>query len=312
MLVLAVIALMVIPGCTGGGGKVPINVDYRTGTKGVEMTFLKNAPPDQVLDGIPVNLGIQLENKGAADVEDGILVLTTEQDYLVVDQWMKTYGYMEIDENRIQFSLTGITEVNPKGERTIATARGNTLDLEPQTETHTTTIIASCCYPYKTLLSDSICVDTDLYDQKSVSKVCKVTSKSYSSQGAPIAVTRIDTLMLQSDVEEYVLPQFSIRIDNVGKGTPYDSERTGDACSSYALLPEEVNVVKVKAALDGKALSCIPEKLKLRGEGDTVRCTLAKGMEKQAGNYVGAIVVELDYGYMSTISKKVEIRRQIE
>lgn len=308
---IVLLLILAIAGCNSGSGQVDLNLNYRKGTKGADAEFLNNAPPEKMLDQTPFSLAIQLENKGASDIDDGIIVVSTEADYIFINQWMRAYGYVPIDDNRVQFDLQGRTETNPKGDRIIITARAETGELEKQTETHTTTILASVCYPYKSILSDTVCIDTDIYELRSIAKVCSVKSKTYSSQGGPIAVTRIDPLMLQAEAEERIIPQFRIRVNNVGKGSVFSSEKVIDACSSFPLREEDINVVKVSAALDGKTLKCEPEKLKLRGQEDTVRCSLTSELGKEYGNYLAPLVVELEYGYMETISKEIEIRSTI-
>ncbi len=308
---IVMLLIVVLSGCSGGSGQVNLDLNYRKGSEGVDAEFLNNAPPEKILDQTPFSLAIQLENKGASDVDDGIIVVSTESDYILLEQWIRSYGYIPIDDNRIQFDLQGRTETNPKGDRIIITARAETGKLETQTETHTTTILASVCYPYKSILSDTVCIDTDIYELRSIAKVCAVKGKAYSSQGGPVAVTRIDSLMLQAEAEERIVPQFRIRINNIGKGSIFAPEKVIDACSSFPLREDEVNVVKVSAALDGKALKCEPEKIKLRGREDTVKCSLKSELGKEAGNYLAPLVVELEYGYMTTLSKEIEIRSTI-
>ena len=72
LLVLMIFLLFItISGCdTGSTSAEYVDRDYHKGTNGLEMKFLKNAPPSKIYEGDKLDIIVELENKGAWPTSD--------------------------------------------------------------------------------------------------------------------------------------------------------------------------------------------------------------------------------------------------
>src|SRR4030042_1767216 len=95
-------------------------------------------------------------------------------------------------------------------------------------ESHNALISATYCYDYATTAKMDVCIDPDIYG-KQPQKVCTVAGKSLSSQGAPIAVNKVDVEMLPFS-KDSIKPQFTIHVQNVGDGTVIASGKALSFC----------------------------------------------------------------------------------
>ncbi|GAG33164.1 unnamed protein product, partial [marine sediment metagenome] len=95
-IVIIILIVLIIIGCKGKKSSKPVTrEDLYTGTDGLVFNFLKNAPPDQVYASTETersqfNVVIDLENKGAFNIEEGYLTLILEDDYMSIDDWDTT------------------------------------------------------------------------------------------------------------------------------------------------------------------------------------------------------------------------------
>ena len=78
--ILLLISLFLIAAC--GKNSINPNVrsggDYRTGSQGLEMNFVKNAPPYKIYTGDQLDIIVELQNRGAwppDDIFNGFLVI---------------------------------------------------------------------------------------------------------------------------------------------------------------------------------------------------------------------------------------------
>src|SRR3989338_2258133 len=87
--IMILIVVLFILGCTGQNkDSGPItDVDIYKGTEGLVMKFLENAPPDEIFEESLFGAGIELENRGAFNIENGYLSLGLEKDYMEIEEW---------------------------------------------------------------------------------------------------------------------------------------------------------------------------------------------------------------------------------
>ena len=291
---------------TGG----PQFTNIYTGSEGLKIEFAKEFPPDKIFEGSNMLLALNLENAGAARIENGKLALSLEQDYMRLVSWNRdTQKIKSTTNNGATFSLDGKTTTNPNPQIEILTADLKTHILERQTETHTSNIVLTACYPYKTHFEENVCIDTDIFGLSPDEKNCEVKTKSHSSQGAPVAVVKRETKMIPSPDRKFAKPIFTINMKNVGRGEIIDTDAVQRLCSSAPVNKEDFNQISVTATLGGRTLSCKPKDFQLFKDKDFVICTLPQGLDVKLGSYVTPLVVDLEYGYTESISKKIEIRR---
>ena len=267
-LILIVCTLLLIAGCTGSPrDKAPItDVDIRKGLQGLTMEFTKNAPPERVFEDDIFPIAVRLRNQGASDINaievghkdgDGAAKADNVNGVLVFGL-EKTYVGLVGEEGKegIIFNINGKSISNPNGDEEIITLNAQTKKIGAQSETQSSTILATACYPYKTILGASVCIDTDIYGERRGQKACSIADLKFTEgQGAPAAITKIETRMLPQD-NNLVQPHFLILIENKGNGEVVSLSEVENACTGKALDYRAFNTVIIKASLSNKPLDC--------------------------------------------------------
>ena len=311
------LVLVVASGCEGGKifgkkqDKRPItDADIRKGTDGLDMEFLKNAPPERVFEESPFPISLRLKNEGASNIEEGILIFASEKAYVNVSLESK---------ERQEFIIKGKSIYSPVGDEEFVTLTAGAKRISAQSETHPSTIFATACYPYNTILGTSVCIDTDIIGEVRGKKVCDIKDLTFSEgQGAPVAVTKIETRMLPDVDVNKVKPHFIIFIENKGNGEVVNSSKLGEACSSSGLNYTDFNTLTISASLPQGDLKCSenvdpgPAAVRLREKEDIVRCTSDDGIDIGRDAYTAPLKIELNYGYTFTISKDIIIEKVLK
>ncbi|MBW2999796.1 hypothetical protein KY339_03915 [Candidatus Woesearchaeota archaeon] len=328
---------VLLSGCTGFRRRPQVaepieELELRTGSQGLVFDFLPNAPPDEMFTPekeqppVPLVMVVELANKGASNIVNGFFTLAVERDYVTVLDWRADSEFFipSPDMETASFVLGGKSRLNPEGERDFMTMNAEVNALGPQIETFTTTILLTSCYGYQTLAVTNICVDTDVFGKKIVEKVCTVHDRSLTDQGAPIAVTLVEEKILPQGTE-YIKPQFTIRIRNVGDGNVINKDRVRTGCSSAALTAEDFNVVTLEEVRfsdfrfindnipENDQIECTPLPLRLKEGEDFVRCTLKENLlSAEQPAFESLLTIKLGYGYMSSKSRSVVLKKIIE
>jgi hypothetical protein len=287
---------MLLFGCSlGGETQNPISdTNYRTGNSGLELQLLDGAPPDNVYEATTFQVGLEVRDSGASDIANGRLVLNYEPDYMY-----------PLSQQTMQLGLKGKSIANPDGEADVRFFNIKTKNLEALSETHKSLVSVSACYAYQTVASEGICVDSDIYNRIQ-DKACKAETLQLDSQGAPLAVTKIEPKFFIDDNGK-LNPSFLIFIENKGNGNVINKNKISDFCSNLKVDKDDWNKIEVSANLGGMPLRCEPLPFKLKGQNDFVRCGLDNGLDKPEAAYTSVIDVTLDYGYTFTVSKEVTI-----
>jgi len=328
LIFLCILSLILI-GCTGGGNtrNNPITqTDLRVGFEGIVLQFTKNAPPDRIFQETKFPIGIVIKNKGASDVTsvkkegsdetplgEGFFVLGFEKAYVDIDKDEKR-------ENPRNFKIKGKSIFNINGDEEFIELKGKTKKVGSQSETHPSTIQATACYPYQTILGTSACIDTDVYGENLRKKSCNVKDLIFQSgQGAPVTITKIETIIPPHADINTIEPHFVIHIENKGNGEVVSKEKIKDVCSNTALNYKDFNKLNIRASLSNIELNCDVKGGKagetevwLREKKDIVRCTLKEGIQIKQDAYMAPLKIELDYGYTYTLSKNIIIERILE
>lgn len=322
-------------------------IDVYVGTEGLTAEFTKNAPPLKVFEESSFPILLRIINNGAysipaIDKTPGVLSIGRERDYIpsiTVEQNDRLK--LGQGDNEIYFSVDGKTKINPKGDEIIVSINAKTGKLDPQSEIKASTITATLCYPYKTILSATACIDTDHAGIIPGKKACTIKELAFNNgQGAPIAVAKIEQQMIL--IGDKIKPQFLIFVENKGRGNPvgignYHSICTksdfNEANTNTEKLKNIWNVAYIKAFTAGEGyksqLVCCPnlegkcdenentpEKMtgfvRFRDKKDFVRCIFKEGIEKNFGAYTSPLRIEIDYGYVHTITANFEIQKPLK
>ncbi len=300
LIFLQALILIFLVGCIPFERKEYIDIpNVHVGSQGLELAFFQANPFDEVYENSYFVITIDLANKGAYDIENGVYSIALPEQYAGVSE-----------EKVGRFSIRGKSIFNPQGEIDRLNFRALTKSLDPQLERLETTITFNACYRYKTDASIITCVDTDIEGLKR-NKVCITKQEAFPrGQGAPVAIRKIEPRMLPHEDPNRVSPQFAIYIRNLGKGQVVNENKLSQACTGRGLLREDFDVVNIRAYLSDTQLSCRTTEVKL-GDSDTrIVCTDDYGIDKIQGTYTAPLRVEIGYGYTQSISKEVVILKQ--
>ena len=331
---LFLVILILISGCKGKKDVKKSLEEIRTGTEGIVMSFLPNAPPptihvEQGADERSNTFEVVLEvrNKGAfPQPEDrgitappGRIYLSGYDPNIISLKDPKT----STDLNSQELSgkpLEGKSPINPNGGLDLLTFRGQVNVDNLNVEKYEPTLQATACYQYWTTAGPSVCIDPEPYSVAGQKKVCEVNDITMQSQGGPIAVTAIDEEAFASKT------QFKITIKNVGGGDVIRYEALNKCGSSGdKILREDIDKVYLKEVKIGnKILNCGPfvntgdssvrreagDIRLINGEGFII-CELSSGDYGSKTAYITPMTITLLYGYRSSIEKKIQIKREV-
>ncbi|MCP3681169.1 MAG: hypothetical protein GY861_00625 [bacterium] len=290
-----IVALLFLYGC-GGGGSDDIDLSYNSihkGSEGVALDFIDGAPLKEIQvsgDGTRFKVGVEMENKGAYDVDEGYLTISVGS--FMDDNYEKPY----------RFSLEGKTILNPKGDKTMKLFDAGVRGMqEKQIGEYNSNVLSHLCYGYKTEAKAEVCIDTKMPGAERVGGHCKQKTLTMSNQGAPVAVKRIESANIYEGDNSItaIRPQYKIYIDNVGNGVPIRKDYVRSVCGpAFGIDDQDVwNVVEVSAELPGNELVCVPEKYKIGSGLDYVVCSTTKEIPVATASYTSPLMVYLDYGY---------------
>ena len=299
-IILITLLILTLYGC-GRSDYQPL-YNPHTGSQGLEIRFIENAPPNQVyeLDTFPV--GIILKNKGASNIERGIININYQKDYFTEQ--------ISADKTIL---LRGRTTFDPNGEEKTRLFYFETKKMDSMSQIRDSLIAVNACYEYSTQLKTEACIDPDIYDiMRDRTKPCRVEPKSFSGQGAPVGIVHINpTISFDPLNEDLIIPQFELTIQNLDRGNVIERNSLNRFCSDQGITRDEFNKVEVYARMGTDLLECNPAIVELdnRGQGKT-RCRLNQGIYGATTAYNSLLEIHLLYGYTATISKEFKIHRR--
>ncbi len=110
---------------------------------------------------------------------------------------------------------------------------------------------------------------------------------------------------------------FTIHVANKGNGEVLKPGKVKEACtsgSSAGIEVQDYNTFDYEVRLggeNGEPLQCSPERFRLKSDADFIRCSLPVGKQIPIDqySYTTPLYIKLDYGYVFSISKSVDIKR---
>ena len=336
---LVFIILLVLAGCSSGEPSFnPVN--YRVGAEGIVMQFSNNAPPATLRTGEEFTISLNVENRGAT-TSGAVINLFFDRFYISrSDDYFQGGSsiYTSINE------LTGRSEFFPQGERTLKNiGRFRVSNNIGERAEPTTTIRANICYPYETFFSTTTCIKTDYYSEER--DTCQVRTTTHRSQGAPIAVTRVQPEMIPRGLGTYagtqtfynsglfyifneiinlpteeqlqlLVPQFEIEIRNLGSGDVFlglGNTNNLHSCEPSLFDQRQQGLVAIEAFLGEAKLDCGSNTLRFEGSVASTTCTLGVGTSlenfRPGPSYDELITIHLKYLYVDSIQRDIRIRR---
>lgn len=354
ILLILIIMMMLLQGCTTNNR--PVTFNKYQGNSGIDLKFIANGPPSTVYEGTEIKILLEIWNRGAYD----ILQNETNKDkseHARINVRFDPIYFTETPQNndfKSMFpggtSLLGKSEMWPQGERIIIPFTTLIVNKIPGTrETPTTNIEATVCYPYRTYISQTICIDKDIYGVEERPICRSIPRYTYSNQGAPIAISKIEVDLIPTGYSEsqvqtrevifdeqgfmedlgevtrkerimFIEPVFRIYARNVGKGDAFilKEEANKDLACNFTKSFEvrEHNKVKlVNATLDGHKLDCGENaSINLANPNHFITCRLKPDTGDELQTYARQneeqqFIAELEYYYTESITKQITIQR---
>jgi hypothetical protein len=299
-IILGFILLIGLFGCGQGPSEQYVKDDYHTGTQGIEINFLNNAPPSRIYEGDNLDISIEVKNKGAYPEGrsfQGKIELSGFDPNSIRGSWD--------GGNSIPIDLEGKSQYNPEGGYEVMTYRDrNGVHVPFDADYYEPRIIVHSCYKYSTVADPVVCIDPDPYSVIEEDKVCNIHDVSLGGgQGAPIAVTRVEEEVGSDQI------YFRIYVSNSGSGSVMLPRAYNDCPFDVEL--EDINkiVAKVKLPYDSSP-DCSPkgtssDPIRLTNGAGYIFCKFNKPASDSA--YTTTLNVELDYTYSDSISKQIKI-----
>ena len=319
IILIIIIASILISGCSGGARSPQIPPIY-SGSEGVVVEFMKNVPPQKLYENQVFELIVNVHNKGAYSINGSTI---NEKGVVHVDYDPLYFSQVILKES--SFVLRSKSLDFPKGESVMLDLGQMKVNeilgtrVSPKTK-----IYVSVCYPYQTYLSKEVCIDQDYMKVQKTPVCTNPGTYTFSSQGAPVAITKIeaDMLPLGNGVTQ---PVFRITLRNIGKGiviTRQDGIIIDNLCSPARTdsNPKNFNILKVSAWLgsEDNQLKCEPENAILWDNEVEVTCTsnpiqavTVQDPERPISdnNHISILTVKADYVYKENINREIEINR---
>ncbi len=323
---LFLILLILISSCNRQKATAKALEEIRTGTEGIVVNFLPNAPPEKihVEQGTDNSFDVvmELRNKGAFPQPDEVSEVQNNFGKVYLsgyDTKIITFESKDSKSNELSTStLDGKSTINPNGGQDIMSLTGKIDANSLNVEKYETTLLATACYLYGTTIGPTVCIDPNPYSTINEKKVCNVQGVTLSNQGAPIAITKIDEEAFATKT------QFKITIKNVGNGNvigifAFDK---CDPSSNNKIEREDIDKVFVDEVSIGKnTLECSPftyEGTKgttgyirlINNEGYLI-CELPKSEYGQTNTaYTTPLKIKLSYAYRNTAERKLQIIKE--
>ncbi len=325
------VLVFLVVGCQPGPDSNPVEA-YR-GTDGVDISFAEESPPNTVYDDQTFFVALDLHNQGATSVNQSFGPIVTQ-----LNTQNLFYLQQESDrdeEMRQELTLEGRSDIRPRGEE--ASVSFGTFNVSPRERVgelqETSELLqARVCYPYRTVESDTLCIENPLQGRETTDPLCRARTQRYPGNGAPVAITKIENLLIPvGQVEEVIQrerlafedgritgtetvedsvsevlqkPVIKLTIRNRGEGRPVTGD---DVCEPGSRVVE--NTVRVGAELGTDDLTCTPEVVRLDNGRGTTRCVSAEGMTTST-NYQSIFTAKLNYTYIDTATKEINIRQR--
>ncbi|MFQ5621703.1 MAG: hypothetical protein ACE5FT_07755 [Candidatus Nanoarchaeia archaeon] len=302
-LIFLITLTILIAACTPGQVRtIPQPTPVHTGTQGVVFIPMRDAPPAKIIESTSVPLAFRIENRGAYDIEYGRYWLggISEEYFTVSDE----DTFVRTGDNALgSYNLNGKSKFNPIGGMKVVTRQISAKKLRGTQQISSQKISPMLCYPYQTKATINVCIDTDPFNPMPTRvKVCdyKNAIPLTGGQGGPLVITSVETRMIQSTkTKNAFVPQFSIHLQNAGRGRLVKKDNYMDFCEGRA-NKDLIGWVTVTGFLSDQNLNCTTPRVDVAGT--SLICTVEQHIPTTRGTYVAPLQITLDYGYVEHVT----------
>ncbi len=306
ILIFTTCLLLVLAGCEKEES-TSATTPFLEGTTSLLMSFLEDAPPQEVYDGgvFPFDIVVKLNNEGESDV-------------LAQDVQVKISGLNPTDFNKQPSDL--VKHPDDDLTRTYKDSEGN---LVEGTITYVSfegfnykgkiggnlqfPIRADVCYKYNTKTISKICVKKDLTDTSEDSLCIVPEEKQVFNSRAPLQITS-----LKESVRGGELIGFVFKIEHKGNGGIFQQN---SICDTTGITYENKVWVNVNTGMDGAKCTGLTDGTDTSGyvtvySGErTITCTQPAESEI---DYEKEVEIILTYDYKEDISTQLLLKHTME
>ncbi len=327
---LAIVLLAAGCGQLGSRDKGSTIPEVYFGTQGFEVAFAAESVPNVMSEGSSSEVALLISNKGAVDADLSSAIITVrdtkdvvgfDKPVMIGEEIINGINKDKNSEGRIGKDFAGKV-TNGVGSLEAITTRVTAKRFAGDSDAVSTELLATTCYRYSTRLTANVCVDAAPFSFQKQRKPCDAKLPlAFQSQGAPVAVKKIDTLSPEKE-GGFVRPKFKVYFANVGNGLVID--KIDDSLKVFCTdekvkgfdAAKAINAVSIdNVELNGQKLECNFRDENRKGitlagklENDFVLCTYPSDDFKDgSGVFATPLKVEASYGYRST-SNPVTVR----
>ena len=203
IIIFAVAALLILPAC-GQKQQGDLQHNFKQGITELNVKFLPNLPPERIYPQSNFKMVLELDNQAAYDVAEGqVTILGLDPTYLQVPQPNQPFG-----------PLLGRSFTAPSGEKAFVEFDGSAGSLIAGAEEYRAPYFLKLSYNSKMEFADTVCINPKVYQVYDAG--CAVENKkSYSGQGAPLAITNLEEI-ISPGIGAAV--DFRLELKNRGRG----------------------------------------------------------------------------------------------
>ena len=266
-LVLLLCVSFLLTGCSSEKNS-ELSYNFKQGSSGLELSFLPNSPPDKVYPHSNFKIVLKEENKAAYDITQGkISIIGLDSKYFTLYPQDQSFD-----------TLVGRSVVNPAGDSKYAEFDVTSTELVQNAERYLGNYYLKASYQSTFEFTDSVCINPSTYDV--YDSGCKISGpKSYSGQGAPVGVVRMEEILSPGNE---VAMELRLEVRNIGTG------RVKKITLGDAKLGGEELECRIKGQ-DEKEINLDPDKQEMM-----IICT-KKLREKNS--YTTTLYLDLGYEY---------------
>ena len=283
------------------------------GQEGLDISFMDQAPPDQVADqgDQSFDVVVELQNQGEAEIQpEDVLV---ELKGFSPDDFGKSIEDLTKNAN----DTIQANEQVPGEDRVIDSppvfVEFTDFIYEGAAQTNLDyTMQADVCYSYETQVAASLCIGENL-NRPDLNDICSLTrQENPPNSGAPVQVTDFSQSPGGSDAVRF---SFTVQNTNAENGEVY---RTNSQCEEDRSNSDQV-FVQVSGLESTGEVSCTGLREGTSSSGFTrlgnnqeteVHCSL-EIPESNRNDRLENFVIEVGYDYLESVQKQVQVRNTL-
>jgi len=291
---ISLILMLFLTSCSGGDDAAN-KINYRTGSRALEMQFLEPGL-EEFFESDELVILVEYFNRGTFDITNG---------QFFVSGYDKTYlPSLELDPEYI--NIPGKDEFDPTGDRSqILTIRSRQVILPSNAEEFRQRLKLSACYDYESHISAELCVDPDPHDRRKTEKSCHMSAVSPGAQGAPVVVNRVTPYVSRNDF------RIDIEFTNAGDGEVFSRNLELNQCLNLDKYKDLNKVQLDHVIFSGRQMNCNPSNpLRLVNGRGKVTCVCEGCINDYMDAYTTQIQIDFAYGYKNEEFKDVRLLKE--